>query len=158
RMVPPATSAEGPARSGRASVTSFLASRYRGIGDEPEGELGPQAAALLCCELAALYEHMAKGGEAGALDKALACYEEALRQDLRCRPAARALVALYRGLQRPVEMLAAMARLLPLLRDDGQRLALLLEMGQAAETRILGLSEGPALREAQEYAISAFGE
>lgn len=102
-----------------------------GDGDQP---VGAQAAALLCCELGTLYEHLAhmQSEQTGAIDQAVACYSEALRRDPRCRTAARALVTLYRTMGRPRELLQAMDRLLPLLRDDAQRLSLLLEMGAVA--------------------------
>ncbi|HRI53894.1 MAG TPA: hypothetical protein PLW65_27330, partial [Pseudomonadota bacterium] len=93
------------------------------------------------------------------MEHAVSCYEEALRRDTRCRPAARALVALYRTLQRPTELLAAMARLLPLLRDDGQRLALLLEIGQGASERAAtGQDSTEVVEYATEQASNAFTE
>lgn len=109
---------------------------------ESRREVGTQAAALLCCELGALYEQLAHSSAepTAAIDQAVACYSEALKRDPRCRPAARALVALYRSMQRPIEMLAAMELLLPLLRDDSQRLGLLLEMGDTAMQQALAVS------------------
>ena len=54
-------------------------------------------------ELGALFEQKAsQGGDTAALSEALTAYEGALRRDPRCRPAARALVSLYRTLgQKP---------------------------------------------------------
>ena len=113
------------------SLPSRLSPPQSGAG---ETQVGTQAAALLCCELGTLYEHLAhmQTEHTGAIDQAVACYSEALRRDPQCRTAARALVTLYRSMSRPREQLGAMDRLLPLLRDDAQRLSLLLEIGDLA--------------------------
>ena len=123
--LPPSLQALSESLPGRLSST--------GPTDSQQA-VGAQAAALLCCELGTLYEHLAdmQSEQTGAIDQALACYSEALRRDPRCRTAARALVTLYRTMGRPRELLSAMDRLLPLLRDDGQRLSLLLEIGAVA--------------------------
>ncbi len=120
-----------PLQALAGSLPGRLSSASPSDGEQP---VGAQAAALLCCELGTLYEHLAhmQSEQTGAIDQALACYSEALRRDPRCRTAARALVTLYRTMGRPRELLAAIERLLPLLRDDGQRLSLLLEMGAVA--------------------------
>ncbi len=138
----PPTAAGGKARppilsTGLAELDELLAQGHS--RRESDREIGTQAAALLCCELGALYEQLAqsKNAPASAIEQAVACYSEALRRDERCRPAARALVVLYRALQRPAEMLSAMEVLLPLLRDDSQRLALLLAMGETATQQSL---------------------
>ena len=151
------------AATGQApSTLGLLAPRY-GLG-ESKLPVGAQAAALLACELGALHEHRAQSASSPAkawtaMEHAVSCYEEALRRDTRCRPAARALVALYRTLQRPTELLTAMARLLPLLRDDGQRLALLLEIGQGASERAAtGQDSTEVVEYATEQAINAFTE
>lgn len=124
-----------PLPSSLQALAGILPGRLGGQGRvEGEQTVGAQAAALLCCELGTLYEHLAhmQSEQTGAIDQALACYSEALRRDPRCRTAARALVTLYRTMGRPRELLASMERLLPLLRDDGQRASLLLEMGAVA--------------------------
>jgi tetratricopeptide (TPR) repeat protein len=155
---PPSEAATGQA----PSTLGLLAPRY-GLG-ESKVPVGAQAAALLACELGALHEQKAQTASSPAkawtaMEHAVGCYEEALRRDTRCRPAARALVALYRTLQRPTELLTAMARLLPLLRDDGQRLALLLEIGQGASDRAATGQDSPEVVEyATEQAINAFTE
>ena len=161
-----------PAGTGGPSLSALLGEsigrgRGRGFGGSEDASIGAQAAALLCCELGALYEHLShsaagKDGDGGAaaLDQAVSCYTEALRRDPRCRPAARALVALYRTLQRPAELLAAMGQLLPLLRDDAQRFNLLLEIGHTAQQRAgeLGGVKAPAAQPAIEQAIGAYSE
>jgi len=122
-------------------------------------DVGAQAAALLCCELGALYEQLAHTASepTAAIDQAVACYSEALRRDPRCRTAARALVSLYRAMQRPAEMLAAMELLLPLLRGDSQRLGLLLEMGEAALQQALATAaERGSAAERSQAALPAF--
>lgn len=155
-LPPDATTGQAP------STLGLLAPRY-GLG-ESKVPIGAQAAALLACELGTLHEHKAQSATSQveiltAMEHAVSCYEEALRRDTRCRPAARALVALYRTLQRPTELLTAMARLLPLLRDDGQRLALLLEIGQGAQDRATSGQDSPEVIEyATEQAINAFTE
>lgn len=139
-------------------------------GSSGETQVGAQAAALLCCELGTLYEHLAhmQTEPTGAIDQAVACYSEALRRDPQCRTAARALVTLYRSMSRPREQLQAMDRLLPLLRDDAQRLSLLLEigdlaMGQAAapSTQSDATPTGDSDAQGQVYteqALSAYGQ
>lgn len=138
------------------TTMAMLSPRKLGLG-ESNAPVGAQAAALLACELGALFEQQAQAGAPKALTEALTAYEGALRRDPRCRPAARALVSLYRALDRKTEQLTAMRRLLPLLRDDSQRLTLLVEMGQLAELQAkqLGPELAPALI---EQAIDAFSE
>lgn len=164
----PKTAPERPAvaSTGIFEIDELLGRRAQaGQHAASEGrEVGAQAAALLCCELGALYEQLAHTATepTAAIDQAVACYSEALRRDPRCRTAARALVVLYRAMQRPAEMLAAMEMLLPLLHDDSQRLGLLLEMGEAAMQQALSLSAGEsATREAMpafELALRAYSE
>ncbi|MFO0572929.1 MAG: tetratricopeptide repeat protein [Polyangia bacterium] len=150
-------SAAGAANTSTPSTLAMLAPRA-GLGDS-RAPVGAQAAALLCCELGALYEQMAgAGGGPAALERAVTSYEEALRRDPRCRPAARGLVALYRSLGRSNELLGAMARLLPLLRDDQQRLALLLEMGEGARLRASAAPSADAAEPSIEQAINAYTE
>lgn len=140
---------------GTPSTLGMLQPRY-GLGSDSRAPVGAQAAALLACELGALYEQLAGSGHADALNRAVACYEEALRKDPRCRPAARALVSLYRSQQRTAELMSAMAKLLPLLRDDQQRLGLLLEMGELEQQRAQLHPE--VAEHATERAIDAYAE
>ena len=139
------------------STMAMLSPRKLGLGDT-SAPVGAQAAALLACELGALFEQKAsQGGDTAALSEALTAYEGALRRDPRCRPAARALVSLYRTLGQKTEQLTAMRRLLPLLRDDHQRFELLIELGQLAEHQgklIGGEASAPLI----EQAIDAYSE
>lgn len=146
----------GDTSAAQPTTMAMLSPRKLGLG-ESSAPVGAQAAALLACELGALFEQQSHAGNPGALTEALTAYEGALRRDPRCRPAARALVSLYRALNRKTEQLTAMRRLLPLLRDDGQRLTLLVELGQLAELQAkqLGPELAPALI---EQAIDAFSE
>lgn len=144
--------------SGATTGTMAMLAPRPGLGDS-KAPVGAQAAALLSCELGALYESMAAtGGGPHSLELAASSYEEALRRDPRCRPAARGLVALYRSLGRVNELLGAMARLLPLLRDDQQRLALLLEMGEGARLRAASAKNPAEAEPATEQAINAYTE
>ena len=88
-----ATAADRAAAAGRQPAES-PESPQSGAG---ETQVGTQAAALLCCELGTLYEHLAhmQTEHTGAIDQAVACYSEALRRDPQCRTAARALVTLW---------------------------------------------------------------
>ena len=151
-----ALSIGGDPGSQQPSTMAMLSPRKLGLGDS-HAPVGAQAAALLACELGALFEQRAQAGDASALAEALTAYEGALRRDPRCRPAARALVSLYRALNRPTEQLTAMRRLLPLVRDDSQRLSLLVELGQLAQqqSKLLG---GDSSAPLIEQAIDAFGE
>jgi len=151
-----AVSLGGEAGSPQPSTMAMLAPRKLGLGDAT-APVGAQAAALLACELGALYEQKAQHGDAAAVVDALTAYEGALRRDPRCRPAARALVSLYRTANRSTEQLTAMRRLLPLLRDDSQRLSLLLELGQLAEHQAKQLG-GEAAAPLLEQAIDAYSE
>lgn len=149
--------AAGASAAATTGTMAMLAPRP-GLGDS-KAPVGAQAAALLSCELGALYESMAAtGGGPHALELAASSYEEALRRDPRCRPAARGLVALYRSLGRVNELLGAMARLLPLLRDDQQRLALLLEMGEGARLRAVSAKNPADAEPSIEQAINAYTE
>lgn len=146
------------ASTGATTGTMAMLAPRPGLGDS-KAPVGAQAAALLSCELGALYESMAAtGGGPHALELAVGSYEEALRRDPRCRPAARGLVALYRSLGRVNELLGAMARLLPLLRDDQQRLALLLEMGEGARLRAASAKNTADAEPSIEQAINAYTE
>ncbi|MDW8283999.1 MAG: hypothetical protein RMK29_20030 [Myxococcales bacterium] len=99
---------------------------------------GGRATALLLCEVGALHER------AQAAPLAMGAYEEALRHDPRCRPAAEALARLRRAgpLQ---ELVPALERLLLLVEEPEQRGALLREIGRCAEALAAGdTGEGPA--------------
>ncbi|MBL9040195.1 MAG: tetratricopeptide repeat protein [Myxococcales bacterium] len=146
----------GEASSPQPSTMAMLSPHKLGLGTT-NAPVGAQAAALLACELGALFEQKAQSGDARALGEALTAYEGALRRDPRCRPAARALVSLYRAANRPTEQLTAMRRLQPLLRDDNQRLALLLELGQLAEAQAKHQG-GDAAAPLIEQAIDAYSE
>lgn len=172
---------EAALQAGPAQVSSLPAALQPLAGSLPgrlsqrgesasDTQVGAQAAALLCCELGTLYEHLAhmQTEHTGAVDQAVACYSEALRRDPQCRTAARALVTLYRSMGRPREQLGAMERLLPLLRDDTQRLTLLLEIGDlavaqagapSAPSDITPTGDSDDQGQAQsELAISAYGQ
>jgi tetratricopeptide (TPR) repeat protein len=146
----------GEASSPQPSTMAMLSPHKLGLGTT-NAPVGAQAAALLACELGALFEQKAQSGDARALGEALTAYEGALRRDPRCRPAARAWCRCIEPPTGPTEQLTAMRRLQPLLRDDNQRLALLLELGQLAEAQAKHQG-GDAAAPLIEQAIDAYSE
>jgi tetratricopeptide (TPR) repeat protein len=105
-----------------------------------QGDRGKQAAALLLCELAALHRQGGAGMERDPA-RAISCYEEALRLDPRCAPAALGLLETQRGDKSAAEQLATLARAVPLCRDERRRLDLLLDLARTAES--MSQSEEP---------------
>lgn len=121
---------------GQPSVPEVLTTLLDVLPKQPDlaGRPGAQVVALLCCELGAVYEHLAQlhGEDTGPFEQAIACYSEALERDAHCRTAARALVTLYRELRRPYQLMAAIDVLLPLLSEAKQQGALYCELGHLA--------------------------
>ncbi|HMU38719.1 MAG TPA: tetratricopeptide repeat protein [Pseudomonadota bacterium] len=148
---------QGGEASGQPSTMAMLTPHNLGLSQATVPLLA-QGAALLSCELGALLEQQAaQTGQHALLEEALSVYEGALSRDARCRPAVRALVALYGTLGQKGRQLAAMRRLLPLLHDDEQRLRLLLDIGQLSEEQaaVLGKDAGVPL---VEQSIDAYSE
>lgn len=144
-------------QSAQPLTLAMLAPRRVGLGADVH-LLGNQAAALLACELGALYEQQAAPThDEPGLHQALAAYESAMRTDPRCRTAARALVVLYRTLHQKPQQLSAMRKLLPLLHDDTQRFHLLLELGHLGE-ELAQTPDGDRNLVLVEQAISAYSE